>query len=227
MSDNSMFEEEIFPINPGEKHLACVLLVDTSYSMSGSPMTELNKALRDFGNELQKDLQTKGCVDVCVLSFNDTVQEIVAFCPATQYTAPELKANGTTSMNEAIIKGLSLLEKRKELYKHLGVPYYRPWLFLMTDGYATDNVYANDAKSRLQTAISSKKVTFFPMAIGESADESTLKTYNNNGLLLKANKTDFAKAFVWLSHSMSVVSRSSDTSKLALPPLPTQIEIEL
>ena len=38
----------VAPIHPGEKHLAAVLLVDTSMSMMEKPIEELNHALKNL-----------------------------------------------------------------------------------------------------------------------------------------------------------------------------------
>jgi len=52
-----------------------------------------------------------------------------------------LPADGSgTPMGKAIQTGIGLLQERRELYKQLGIPYYRPWLILLTDGEPTDDV---------------------------------------------------------------------------------------
>lgn len=216
-------------INFGEKHIACVLLVDTSGSMrSSGSIDELNRALELFGETLRNDSKAGGCADICVISFDDQVRTVVPFCPASDFTAPVLEAYGKTAMNEAIITGLDMLEQRKQLYRQMAVPYYRPWLFLMTDGNPTDYEYTNDAKERINDAIKEKKVTFFPLAIGKNASVQTLKEYSLDGKILKADATNFSQAFVWLSSSMAITANSKgDASTITLPPLPTQIEIEL
>ncbi|MGN1019059.1 MAG: hypothetical protein ACI4O7_01690 [Aristaeellaceae bacterium] len=81
-------------MNFGEKHIACVLLADVSGSMSGEAISELNEGLRVFGETLQSDSKAYGCADVCVVSFGSTVEQMVLFCPAAEYTAPLLTAGG-------------------------------------------------------------------------------------------------------------------------------------
>lgn len=221
-------DDQIIPQNIGEKHIACVLLVDISGSMGGAPIAELNEALAKFGEVLRNDVRASGCADVCVITFNHEVNVVVPFCPASEYTAPVLQADGFTRMNEAIITGLDLLEQRKELYRRCGTPYYRPWMFLLTDGDPTDSTYANDAKQRLNEAITAKKVTFFPMGIGNDARIDILKSYNNDGMVLKADASHFAEAFVWLSSSMAITANSRPgTEKIKMAQTPTEIEIEL
>ena len=217
-------------MNQGEKHITCVLLVDTSGSMGGRPIAELNEGLRAFGEALQEDAKAAGCADICVISFNSTVETVVPFCPADEYVAPVLSAGGLTAMNEAIITGLDLIEARKQEYKSIGVDYWKPWMFLMTDGVPTDDEYAADAKDRLQEAFNMKKINFFPMGIGEGANTAVLKSYTKDGagMVMKAEKNHFKEAFVWLSSSLSVVSNSDPTQGTGtLPETPSIITIEL
>lgn len=216
-------------MNQGEKHIACVLLVDTSGSMSGRPMDELNEGLRAFGEALQDDTKAAGCADICVISFNSSVETVVPFCSAEEYVAPVLSAGGLTAMNEAIITGMDMLEARKQEYKTVGVDYYRPWMFLLTDGIPTDDEYAVDAKDRLQEAFDQKKINFFPMGIGAAANTAVLKSYtkDGSGMVLKAEKNNFREAFVWLSSSLSVISHSDPTQGTADIPTPPFITIDL
>lgn len=217
-------------MNHGEKHIACVLLVDTSGSMSGRAMDELNEGLRVFGEALQEDAKAYGCADICVVKFDSTVEVVVPFAAAAEYQAPVLKAGGLTALNEAVITGLDLIEQRKQEYRTVGVDYWRPWMFLLTDGVPTDTDLSADAHSRLQETLENKKLNFFPMGIGEGANIAELKTYTKDGagMVLKAAKENFKEAFVWLSSSMSVISNSDSTlNAVELPATPGVITIEL
>lgn len=207
-NDYINFEE---PVNRGDRHVACVLLVDTSGSMDGSRMAEVNQGLIEFGQALQADSMASGAADVSIITFNNTVQTIVPFSPAQYYQAPCLEAGGLTAMNQAILAGLDALEERKQQYRDLAVSYYRPWMFLLTDGLPTDKDYEQAAKNRLQSALQAHKVNFFPMAIGD-ANVDVLRSYTANGAggVLRATSNHFREAFCWVSSSLSVVSNSQD-----------------
>lgn len=218
-------------MNPGEKHIACVVLVDISGSMSrDGAIDELNQGLQAFKQALQEDAMACGCTDVSLISFGTEVRELVPFCPAADFQPPYLSAGGLTAMNEAIITGLDSIDLRKTEYKNVGVPYWRPWIFLLTDGIPTDDELHTAALDRLRDAVDRKKITFFPMGIGAGADIPYLKQYTKDGAgaVLKASKDNFKEAFVWLSNSMSVISNSNpSTTSLELPPLPASIVIDL
>ena len=217
-------------MNPGAKHIACVLPVDTSTSMSGAAIDELNEGLPAFGDAHTLDAQASGAADVCVINFNTEVTVEVPFSPAADYVAPTLSAGGLTALNEAIITGLDAIEQQKATYRQLGVDYYKPWLFLLTDGRATDTEFDADAHQRLTEALANRKVNFFPMGIGADADIQALKSYtaNGNGAVLKAEKNHFKEAFVWLSNSMAVPINSQVGQKTAdLPETPPCMTIDL
>lgn len=228
------FTKDPLPVtNRGERHIPAVLLVDTSGSMSGEPIAELNRGLVAFGDALQEDTLALGRAEVSVISFNSTVQTEMGFRPASEYEAPVLQANGLTSFNEAIQIGLDAIEARKQEYRNQGVSYYRPWLFVLTDGAPTDTSLESATMDKLQNAIRNKKVTYMPMAIGKGADENKLRAYYPPELqakpVLKADATNFKEAFVWLSASISVISQSdpNTASEVNLPPTPSIITVGL
>lgn len=220
------------PINPGERHIAAVIVVDTSTSMMGHPIEELNQGLIQFGNALKEDKFALGRAEVCVISFNSTVQIEQDFTPAIDYTAPVLSAGGLTVLNEAIDVALDTLEERKELYRQTGIDYYRPWLFILTDGSASDREKEDTTKSRLKSAIANNKVVYMPMGIGENnADILKLQEYYPNDAqtktVLKADEKHFKEAFVWLSKSVIAISNSDPkvSDQVQLPPTPSIITV--
>ena len=98
---SSRFDVVEFAENP-EPRCPCILLLDCSGSMNGTPMNELNKGLQAFQEQLSNDDLASKRVEVTVLSFHDYVEVINEFETAENFTPKELEAGGLTSMGKAI-----------------------------------------------------------------------------------------------------------------------------
>ncbi len=227
----SFMKDPLPVINQGERHIPAVLLVDISSSMDGEPIDELNRGLIEFGVALHEDELALGRADVSIISFNSNVHTEIGFRPAVDYQAPHLYAGGSTSLNHAIEEGIKAIEARKEDYRAQGISYYRPWLFVLTDGAPTDLLWEERATRKLRKAIMDKKLTYLPMGIGPYADIVKLQSYYPENAkakpVLKADAKNFKEAFVWLSNSIGVISNSDPLidNEVALPPTPAQITV--
>ena len=139
MSEQIPFEigTNDFASNP-EQRTACVLLLDVSGSMSGQPIAELNAGLQAYKDSLVADALAAKRVEVAIVTFGGQVQTVCDFTTVESFQPPHLVAGGDTPMGAAIQQGIEMLTRRKADYKTAGVPYTRPWLFLITDGGPTD-----------------------------------------------------------------------------------------
>src|SRR5690348_12655757 len=143
----------------------CVLLLDTSASMSGTPISALNDGLRVFQQDVQTDDLARRRVEVAIVTFgNGGVQVVRQFQKVSQFEAPALSAGGNTPMGAAIIEAINLLRERKQALKELGGIYYRPWVFLITDGAPTDNWQA--AAERVHNEEQANGLAFFAVGVG-------------------------------------------------------------
>jgi len=211
-------EESVeFAENP-EPRCPCVLLLDTSGSMQGAPLAALNEGLRTFKSDLIQDPLASRRVEVAVVTFNNEVIVASDFKTADRFEAPVLTAGGQTFMGTGINKALDLLQARKAQYRANGVSYYRPWVFLITDGEPQGEPpeQIQRAAERVRADENAKKVAFFAVGV-EGANMSTLATVVVRAPM-KLIGLNFREMFVWLSASMQKVSQSQLDEQVALPP---------
>ncbi|MBF2055956.1 MAG: VWA domain-containing protein [Cyanobacterium sp. T60_A2020_053] len=206
-----------FADNP-ENRCPVILLLDTSGSMSGQPIQELNRGINTFKQDVLKDTQATLSIELAIITFGcNGVQKIQDFTTIDEFIPPVLEAGERTPMGEAIDKALDLLEERKVTYKDNGIAYYRPWIFLITDGAPTDDWQF--VVKRLHEAESQRRCSFFAVAV-EGANMNILKQIavpQRPPILL--NGLDFRELFVWLSSSMKRVSTGKIGEAVSLPPV--------
>lgn len=197
------FDDLEFAINP-EPRCPVVLLLDTSGSMSGIPIQELNQGLQQFWEEVCSDTLAAKRVEVAVVTFGP-VKVVQDFAVLTQSQPPTCSAEGVTPIGEAIVKGCGMLQDRKKLYKQNGISYFRPWMILMTDGSPTDDI--SDASEAIALGEKDKALAFFAIGISD-ADMQVLGNLSvRQPLHLKG--LNFKEFFSWLSASVTSVSQST------------------
>jgi uncharacterized protein YegL len=184
----------------------------------------LQAGLTLYRDELAADSLAQKRVEVGIVTFGGTVQIVQNFATADSFTTPALTAGGDTPMGEAVVTGLKMLEDRKMEYRQNGISFYRPWVFLITDGGPTDanTAYWSEAKEKIRQGEQQKKFTFFAVGV-EGADMDRLAELSPNRTPLKLKGLRFRDLFQWLSNSQQAVSQSKpgDAVPLSNPAAPT------
>jgi uncharacterized protein YegL len=208
--DQVPFGSAEFAENP-EPRCPCILLLDTSGSMKGEPIAQLNEGLVTFKDELSADALAQKRVEIALITFGP-VQVHSDFQTADLFKPPKLETTGDTPMGAAILQALAILNQRKQAYKQNGISYYRPWIFLITDGAPTDSW--KEAANKVHESEQSKSISFFAVGV-EGAHFETLEQIAVRKPL-KLKELRFRDLFVWLSNSLSAVSRSNVDEQVPL-----------
>ncbi|MEH7235760.1 vWA domain-containing protein [Bacillus sp. JJ1562] len=199
--------------NPSTRLPICLVL-DTSYSMNGEPIKELNKGVKLFMESIRKDDTASASAEISMVTFGGEVKQLFDFGSIHRQTIPHLSVNGLTPMGEAVNLAVDLLERRKNMYSQSGVSYFQPWIVIMTDGAPTDDISL--AARRTSDLVNNRKLTIFPLGIGPNADMDTLKLFSPNRPPLKIKGLNFVEFFEWLSSSVSAISASTPGEKVNL-----------
>lgn len=201
----------------------CVLMVDTSGSMEGEKIRRLNAGFRSFCDDIMRNPMAAQSVELCVISFGP-VRVQSEFSLIREQPALHFKAEGVTPMKEALELAMIKVTQRKQIYRQHGISYYRPWIFLLTDGEPTDNNGEfSDSYSTLlqplQLAAQERKFMLFTVGVGVSnLGRNVLSELSRpfGGRCLDLQDLKFEAMFLWLSGSLSRLSQSSPGDRVQL-----------
>ena len=234
LPDQVPFPDPEFVDNP-EPRCPCVLLLDTSGSMNDvkvvsaslspvqkilndqiatrrvRPIDELNAGLVAFRTALLTDGLAVKRVELSLMSFGP-VKRITEFQAPDLFNPPTLSAEGDTPMGTAIEKAIEIVNDRKAAYRQNGISYYRPWIFLISDGEPTDQW--ERAAELVRRGEESKTFAFF--AVGVEGANFDLLGRISVRQPLKLTGLRFREMFMWLSSSLAYISRSSPGDDIEL-----------
>jgi uncharacterized protein YegL len=187
------------------------ILSDSLVTKSIRPIDELNAGLVAFREELMADELAVKRVEISLVTFGP-VRKLTDFLTPDVFRPPKLAAEGDTPMGQAIERAIEMARERKEAYRQNGVSYYRPWIFMISDGEPTDDWWR--AAELVRAGEQSKAFAFFAVGV-EGANFDILNRIAVRQPL-KLGGLRFREMFMWLSSSLSAVSRSSPGDEIAL-----------
>ena len=209
-----------------EQKCLCVLVVDVSGSMSGEPINQLNKGLKEFHNEVISDFVASQRLEVSIVTFGSSVSCIQEPNLVNNFQMPTLSTNGSTKMVDGIRLAMELVDTRKQWYRETGQNYYRPMIVLITDGEPDADQDIIGLSAEVSNKLESKSFMFYSLGV---------KGYNHHKLNqvcstpppLPLDGYKFGEFFKWLSNSISIITKSTDGEVLMLPPVSDWTQIQM
>jgi uncharacterized protein YegL len=201
------------------QRLPCVVVLDGSTSMAnGGAIDALNDGLRLLEQDLKADDVARQRVRILVLRIGapNDVEVVTDWVDAIDFEAPEIEANGATPLGAGVRRALVEIAEEKARYRDNGIPYNRPWLFVMTDGEPTDPDWER-AANECRAAEESGQVSVFCVGVGDANMDRLGRFSPRQPLLLKG--LAFREFFLWLSRSARAGSQAapSDAIQMATP----------
>ncbi|EJF54443.1 uncharacterized protein SapgrDRAFT_2788 [Saprospira grandis DSM 2844] len=202
-----------------EQKCLCTLVLDTSGSMGGEPIRELNRGLQEFYAAIEEDLIAANRLEVSVVTFGSRINTLQEPSLIEGFDMPTLGVSGTTRLVDAVREAMRKTEERKQWYKETGQPYYRPIVVLITDGEPDRDQDVNGLSSEIREAVEGKRFTFFGLGV---------KGYNHATLQRICPPTappmplagyKFSEFFKWLSNSIGIITKSKEGETIELPPI--------
>jgi uncharacterized protein YegL len=195
----------------------CVLVLDTSGSMQAQDrIGHLNQGLKQFEKAVKATEALRQRVLLMVIGFGESVRILADWTPAADFAAPELQADGMTPLGEAMTVAHEAVTEIAQQMRSRGIPFTRPWIFVISDGEPTDSGWERAAAAS-RRACEEKKAVVWPLAV-PGANGSTLHAFARTDMKVYeiANDGRFEAIFEWLSTSLGAVMQSQPGQNLQL-----------
>lgn len=216
-------------LNPMDNKIALVLLVDTSASMEGEGIEGVNRGIQLLREKITQYDKAKKMVEIALVSFNSEVNVVHPFSSIEEFNPQPLKEYGLTSMGKGIITAMDLVEERKKMYRNTGTDYFRPWIFMITDGAATDMDITNTekpqnvemfkrVKDNLKDGVEGNHFNFFIVGAGDGVDIQMLNELADpKRPPQRLRRGAWDAMFEWLQESLLRLSKSKPGDEIVMP----------
>lgn len=188
-----MVKNDRRPNTNTSKRLPIVFCLDVSPSMgwqigmNSSSIDLLNVAVNNFVKELQDDPKARTCAEVSFVTFSTNIEMDTEFESIGTLHAPNFQPveEGGTQMAQAVLRSIQKIEARRKQLENMEIPYYAPFLVLVTDG----NPDENDIPAMQASALSAVKshcdshigaaeiIVPFVIGVGDHISPKTLNSY--------------------------------------------------
>ena len=182
-------------------------------------MQELLYGMQLFFDGISQDETAKYSVETKIISFGDDVRhetDFINMSELNRFKVPKITPDGNTVLGAAMNEGMKALDERKSLYRQNGIPYYKPWMVIMTDGTPSDSW--KQASGKAKELVKAGKLNLFGIGIGADYNHKKFsEILPPERPPVKLKDDNFKSFFSWISESLTLVSNSAPGVRVALP----------
>ena len=185
------------------RRLPVYVLLDCSESMIGPGIEGLRTAVDAMLRELRRNPQALETVWMSFISFAGTARQIVPLAALEEIQQPALSIAPGTALGAAL--GLAARSIRSEVRKSTAAQKgdFRPLVFIITDGEATDNWKSGAAD------LAATKASVYAVGCGQDVDFHQLGKITENVLRVdQVEAESMARLLKWVSGSVQAASRA-------------------
>jgi uncharacterized protein YegL len=187
--------------------VACVLVLDTSSSMSGDGIAQLNAGVRRFARSVKSDRLSAADVEVAVVGVGGDARVLTDFAPAAAWEPAAMRAGGGTPLGRGVLTALALTDRRLAVYRDHDFLAHPPMAVLITDGEETDSPGEFDRAAEVMRDLERRDaIRFYPVGV-DGADMRRLAALSIRPPYA-LRELNFDRFFDWLARSVRQVSRS-------------------
>jgi uncharacterized protein YegL len=178
--------------------------------MIGAPIKEMKKGVSYLLRELKKNPYALETLYMSIITFAAKANTLIPLTELTKIKPPSLSVRPGTSLGEAL--NLAAKSISRDVVKNTPETKgdFKPLIFIMTDGYPTDNWKKPLAKLH----DTETPVDIICVGCGEDADFSVLTKISDTCIhLATLSEENLYKFFVWMSNSVGVHSKELNANK--------------
>lgn len=197
-------------INNNRNRVSVCLCIDTSKSMIlEGRMDRVKEGVQKFIRDSKDNIYAAGAIDLCIVTFGGKQAEVLQPFKNVRSIPQELRfePSGGTPMGQAVELALKQISDNRAKYESYGISSFKPWLIIMSDGAADDDITNAALKVRNLLQKRRLKVRCIDMSGGSEAND--LRRFAEHGEVETIDALGLSDFFDMLSRSAA--SLSTDT----------------
>ncbi|MCQ2377806.1 MAG: VWA domain-containing protein [Victivallaceae bacterium] len=163
------------PENNPMPRCAVLLVLDTSHSMWGNGLLEMQESIRTFFQTLGHKQFFSPQVDIAAVGMGENLKVLENFTPMEKSSLPTMKIRpkGETPVGAALTLALETLRVQMETYRKQAAGCSVPQLILLSDGNSTDDFSA--AAAAIRNMVEAGELECRAIVCGDDPDFDALK----------------------------------------------------